>query len=134
MSLCIKGAIRFISSLSCVDGLVMLTSDLKLKGFGVVIKTKELPRQIYLSKAPGVNQSRLSKVNPNNYGTRHRSMFSYCWNNPGSIGFVVSQDGEIRAITTVGNKLIMWENIKVQRFLEHREPKRSTLGATPITP
>jgi len=47
------------------------------------------------------------------YGTRHRSMFNYCAAHSGSVGFVVSQDGDIRAITKVGTKLVMWENIRL---------------------
>ncbi|MDJ0365921.1 hypothetical protein QMK33_12225 [Hymenobacter sp. H14-R3] len=47
-------------------------------------------------------------------------MFAYCWNHAGSLGFVVSQDGDIRAITRVGDKLIMWENIKVQQFIKSK--------------
>jgi hypothetical protein len=47
-------------------------------------------------------------------------MFSYGWNNAGSLGFVVSQDGDIRAITKVGDKLVMWENIKVQQFIKSK--------------
>jgi len=114
----LKGAIRYVSSLSCVDGLVVLTSDLKVKGFGAVIKMKDLPEYIYTSKVSRVNESKLTLFSPNHFGTRHRSMFSYCWNNEGSLGFVVSQDGDIRAIMKVGDKLIMWENIKVQQFIK----------------
>jgi len=51
-------------------------------------------------------------------------MFSYCWNNLGSLGFVISQDGDIRAITRVNDKLIMWENIKVQQYSKSRKLKR----------
>jgi len=34
----------------------------------------------------------------------------------GSIGFIISEDGDIRAVTKVGVKLIMWENIKVNQY------------------
>lgn len=120
----LKGAIRFTASLSCVDGLVVLNNDLKVVGFGAVIKMKELPEYIYTSKTSIINESKLLKVNPNNFGTRHRSMFSYCWNNKGALGFVVSQDGDIRAIARVNDKLIMWENIRVLQFIQSRKLKR----------
>lgn len=120
----IKGAIRFIASLSCVDGLVVLDNSLKVQGFGAVIKTKELPEFIYTSKTSVINESKLTQVNPNNLGTRHRSMFSYCWTNKGSLGFVISQDGDIRAITRINDKLIMWENIRVLQFIQSRKLKR----------
>lgn len=117
----LKGAIRFISSLSCVDGLVALSSDFKVKGFGGVIKINNIPEFIYISKSARINEKKLQKIDTNHFGTRHRSMFSYCWDNDGSLGFVVSQDGDIRAITKVNNKLIMWENIKVQQFIRSKK-------------
>jgi hypothetical protein len=120
----LKGAVRFVASLSCVDGLVLMNTNLKIIGFGTVIKIAKIPDNIYLSKTAKINESKLGKANPNNYGTRHRSMFSYCWNHIGSIGFVVSQDGDIRAITRIGNRLIMWENIRVQRHIMSRKLKR----------
>jgi hypothetical protein len=43
-------------------------------------------------------------------------MMRYCFINPGSIGFVISQDGDIRAIAKKGKKVILWENIRVQGF------------------
>lgn len=120
----LKGAIRFVASLSCIDGLVVLNTELKIKGFGAVIKNIELPDNIYLSKTSVIIPSRLVKVSPNHFGTRHRSMFSYCWKHEGSIGFVVSQDGDIRAITKINDKLIMWENIKVQQLFRSTKLKR----------
>lgn len=120
----IKGAIRFIASLSCIDGLVVLNPELKVKGFGVVIRNISLPQYIYLSKTSVISTNKLAKVDPNHFGTRHRSMFSYCWKHEGSLGFVVSQDGDIRAIMKVGDKLIMWENISVQQLIRSRKLKR----------
>jgi len=50
----------------------------------------------------------------------------YCFAHPGSLGFVISQDGDIRAITRVGKNLVMWENLKVLDFIKtyRREPPR----------
>lgn len=121
----LKGAIRFISSLSCIDGLVVLDSELNVKGFGVVIKSIELPDNIYISRSTNLVIKNLVEVNPNHFGTRHRSMFSYCWKNEGTLGFVISQDGDIRVITRIGDKLIVWENVKVQHFFKSRNLKRS---------
>jgi hypothetical protein len=30
-----------------------------------------------------------------------------------SLGFVISQDGEIRAMTRIGERLVIWENLQV---------------------
>jgi hypothetical protein len=120
----LKGAIRFVASLSCIDGLVVLNKNLGVEGFGAVIKTKEVPSIIYTSKTSLINENSLTKVDPNNFGTRHRSMFAFCWANEYSVGFVISQDGDIRAITRVNDKLIMWENIRVLKFIQSHKLKR----------
>jgi hypothetical protein len=41
-------------------------------------------------------------------------MMRYCHAHPLSIGIVVSQDGDIRAITTVESKLVMWEHLQLR--------------------
>jgi hypothetical protein len=120
----LKGAIRFISSLSCIDGLVVMTPNMEVKGFGAVIRLKDLPKFVYASKTSIVHKEKLTPFSPNHFGTRHQSMFSYCWNNANSLGFVISQDGEIRAIMKVDDKLIMWENIKVQQFIKSNKLTR----------
>jgi len=109
----ITGCVRFISSLSCVDGLVLATPDLGVRGFGVEILTKKEVRSVYLSPGPNPRDQSLRVVDPSHYGMRHRSMMRYCFAHPKALGFVISQDGEIRAMTRVKNRLIMWENLKV---------------------
>lgn len=109
----ITGCVRFISSLSCIDGAILSTPDLKIRGFGVEILTRQDPRSVYLSRDPQPRPSTVRPVDPNHYGMRHRSMMRYCYSHPGSVGFVVSQDSEIRAMSRVGNRLLMWENLQV---------------------
>lgn len=126
----LKGAIRFIASQTCVDGLVLFNEKFEAKGFGVVLKAKDLPDEIFISSTAVASEVSLTSVDPNHFGTRHRSMFSYCWKYPGSLGFVISQDGDIRAVTRVNDKLVVWENIKAQQFLRSskiKRPLRATL-------
>ena len=119
------GAIRFVSSLSCVDGLVLLSPLLNVNGFGTVITEKKLPDFVHISKKSSPSQT--TKIKPEHFGTRHQSMFAYCNKHVESVGFVVSQDGEIRAIKSVNGKLVMWENIKVYQF-----QKSSKLPRRPV--
>jgi hypothetical protein len=120
----ITGSVRFISSLSCVDGLILATPELAIKGFGVEIRTKKEPASVFISATAEPHERTIRRVDPSHYGTRHRSMMRYCFSNPGSVGFVISQDGEIRAMTRVGSRLIMWENLKVLSYLEMSRTKR----------
>jgi hypothetical protein len=116
----ITGCVRFISSLSCVDGLILATPNLTVRGFGTEIRTKRESTETYLSGTPMISGASMRKVNPNDYGTRHRSMMRYCFYHPSSVGFVVSQDGEIRAMTRVQDSLVLWENLKVLSLSERR--------------
>ncbi len=56
----LRGCIRFMVSLSRVDGLIWLDSDLSLRGFGVEITTKEDPAAVYrANNTKGTNLRRL---------------------------------------------------------------------------
>jgi hypothetical protein len=41
-------------------------------------------------------------------------MIRYCNQYEGTLGFVISQDGDIRAIVKHEGQLLLWENINVQ--------------------
>jgi len=120
----LRGCIRYISSLSCIDGLVVLTPTLNVLGFGTIIEFKEPPEYVYKSPIATVNESKLIQTKSNSFGTRHQSMIAYCHNNPEAIGFVVSQDGDIRAFSQINNKVIMWENIKVHQYKKSKKLKK----------
>lgn len=109
------GAVRFVSSLTNVDGLVLMSPHLQVKGFAAVINGKELPPYVCLNRFSNPSATK-TKIDTGHFGTRHQSMFAYCYKHPESIGFVVSQDGEIRAIKNVNGEVMMWENIKVYQF------------------
>jgi hypothetical protein len=111
----LKGAIRFIASQSCVDGLIVMETNFITSGFGAVIDKVNPPEKIYLSKTSKFSIP--EEIDTNNFGTRHRSMMTYCSMNPGSIGIVISQDGELRVISQFEEKLVMWENVKTQKYL-----------------
>lgn len=112
----ITGAISFIASQTCVDGVVLFDTNLVASGFGTVLRSKRMPRKIYVSSAATASPKSLIAADPKHYGTRHRSMIAYCWNHPTALGMVISQDGEIRAFHRIDDKLIMWENIKTRQY------------------
>jgi hypothetical protein len=98
----ITGCIRFLTSLSRVDGLIWVDSGLRLKGFGVEITSRADPALAFL--AQNSQATKTKKLDLNHFGTRHRSMLRYCTANPNSVGFVVSQDGDVRAISQFNNR------------------------------
>ncbi len=120
------GTIWFISLLTRVDGLVLLNQNLEVQGFGVEITVGEEPSDIYAAGDAWATDSLLRKVDYQQYGTRHRSMMRYCAKYPGSVGFVISQDGDVRVMTKVDDRLVVWENIQLQlpKFVSRQSPKR----------
>lgn len=129
----LDGAIWFISLLTRVDGLVLLNQNLEVLGFGVEITSDKVPSNIFMSGDRLASVNRLRRIDYNHYGTRHRSMMRYCSQHPESIGFVISQDGDVRVITQVRSKLAMWENIKLQlpKFVRHRLKRAQRSKAVP---
>lgn len=107
----ITGCVRFVASLSQVDGAVTIDQELTVGGFGVEITVRDEPPSVFLAgNAEGTPQL-LRQVDYDHFGTRHRSMMRYCWRFPGSVGFVVSQDGTVRALTRRDDQLLLWDTI-----------------------
>ena len=122
----VLGAIRFIASLSCVDGFVFLDPQMVVHGFGVEVRTDNLLSDVFVARDSHADSMRLRKTELTQYGTRHRAMMRYCYDKPDTLGFVVSQDGDIRAMTRIADMLVLWENIDVQ--LAYRRVNNSLLG------
>ena len=92
-----------------MDGLIWLDRNLCLRGFGVEVTVERDP--ISLKLAQDSRGKKLRALSVNHYGMRHRSMMRYCAANPESVGFVVSQDGDARAVTSVDESILLWENV-----------------------
>jgi hypothetical protein len=121
----LKGCIRFLTSLSRVDGLLWLDSSLALQAFGVEVAEKEDPAKVFA--AQNTEGSERKKINLSHYGMRHRSMIRYCGFNPSAVGFVVSQDGGIKAVTKVADSVLVWDKVRIHSlrtpmFSKHRQP------------
>ena len=114
----LTGCVRFLASLSRVDGLIWLDFRLRLKAFGVEITVRDEPGRVVIAQDSRATKTK--KLNLNQYGTRHRSMLRYCAANPNSVGFVVSQDGDVRAITHSGNRVVLWDNVRIQSIRNTR--------------
>jgi len=84
-----------------------------VKGFGCEITLPEEPRNVLLAGNAAGTAELCRPVDFNSFGIRHRSMMRYCDRFPGSVGFVVSQDGTIRALARDGERLVMWETLEL---------------------
>jgi len=108
----LSNAVGFVSTLSKLDGLVLMDLDLRVRGFGVEITAPEIEIDVVTVRAGNSTVGR--KVALERFGTRHRSMFRYCAANPGSVGFVLSEDGPVRAVLRHSNKVLVWDNIRLR--------------------
>ncbi|MGA3149913.1 MAG: hypothetical protein ABSF33_20940, partial [Acidimicrobiales bacterium] len=102
--------------------------NLTLHGFGTEILTGETPDTIWFAGNPSGSAAKRSPCEYERFGTRHRSMMRYCASHPESIGFVVSQDGAVRAISAVDGEVTVWDNISL--LFERRPIRRPQLIQT----
>jgi sensor domain DACNV-containing protein len=121
------GCAAMVAALAGVDGLILLSEGLRVLGFGVEIRLRRDPVTVLRAGNTLATPSRLKPLSLSEFGTRHRSMMRYCNRHPRSIGFVISQDGDIRAIIKTDRGLLVWENIQLQEVdtEEHSRPKKS---------
>jgi hypothetical protein len=122
----IDGTLWFIACLSRVDGLVLMGLDLSIYGFGAVITAENPPTSLRAAIDNQATPAQLISLSYDQFGTRHRSMMRYCNAHSGSVGFVVSQDGDIRCMTKVGENLVVWDNVRVERRLASRIKRKSS--------
>jgi hypothetical protein len=84
------GSLWFVSLLSRVDGLVLMDTSLKVVGFGVEILEDKESKNIWQAGDVHASKTKRRRLDPEDFGTRHRSMMRYCAAVPGSVGFVIS--------------------------------------------
>jgi hypothetical protein len=100
----IRGISR-ISQLAAVDGAVLLDEYLRIQGFGV---------KFPLLLAPGekiFNETRQAEYLCDQWGLRHQSIFSICQQHEDAVGFIVSQDGGVKAVIAESGKLHLWDRL-----------------------
>jgi hypothetical protein len=110
----ITGSVAFIASLSRVDGAVVMDRALAVRGYGAVIDIGELPRTAWMAQDVAGSRGALRRIDPRTFGTRHQSMMRFVYSRPGSVGFVVSQDGDVRAMARVRGGVVVWDDIKLR--------------------
>lgn len=113
-----NGAVKLVTSLATVDGLVLMTPALSVAGFGVKIGSAPDVATVYDGADFAHRGTSARVIDPSQFGTRHGSMLRYCAQDRKALGIVVSQDGYVRLIMTVRNSLVLWDNLKL---LNHRD-------------
>lgn len=114
----LAGAVKLVTSLAAVDGLVLMTPSLQVLGFGVKIEPGPTILTVYdargyIRRGRGTRRFDISVL-----GTRHTSLLRYCRRDPRAIGIVVSQDGTVRMMISSGRSLVLWDDIKLMAYVD----------------
>jgi len=112
---------------------VLLDKSLIVHGFGVEARADCDLANAYVAADTKATPRLLRQAPLSQFGTRHRAMMRYCHEHEGALGFVISQDGDIRATMKVKDRLVLWENINLQIGFR-RENRAATFGnLEPVT-
>ena len=101
---------RFISSLSAIDGAVVITDKYRLLGYGAEVIVNS-PSLTHVHIAEDIEGIKLNKISIESYGTRHRSAFRFCSSYEDSLAIIISQDGGVKAVKRCGQKVLLWPDI-----------------------
>lgn len=112
----LAGAIRIVTSLALVDGLVLLTPLLEVVGFGVKIRSRHSANRVYVGHDYARRSVHAKHVDLSRFGTRHISMLNYCQADRKAIGVVISQDGSVRLMMSLGSNLTLWDNLQLLQY------------------
>jgi hypothetical protein len=108
---------NFVANLTGTDGAVVMTKDFEVLGFGGEIHCNEyevskIARALDL-EADNVKIESILRV-----GTRHRSVYRFCKAIENAIGQVISQDGNVRFVTSKNSMVTYWDHQAVADSFE----------------
>ena len=83
----------FLADLAAVDGALVLLADLTIVGFGAHVNSPQ--NGVNVQAAQDQEGTKFGKSPMQRLGTRHSSTARFCYQRPGTVGFVVSQDGVV---------------------------------------
>ena len=85
---------------------MVLDQGVRVLGFGGEI---QVPHNVFrVFQAHDLDGTALGDWNVQSDGTRHRAVYRLCSVEPGVIGFVISQDSQVRMIANVEDSVMFW--------------------------
>lgn len=99
---------RLFSDLMQVDGALVLDKRMCLIGFGGEIRVDRNVFQV--GHAHDLEGTAITNWDVQGDGTRHRSVYRLCSVEPEVIGFVISQDSQVRMIANVNDGVVFWSH------------------------
>jgi len=102
---------RLFSDLMQVDGALVVDQQMCIIGFGGEIRVDR--NVLKVSQALDLDGKHRIDWNVQGDGTRHRSVYRLCSVEPRVIGFVISQDSQVRLIANVDDSVIFWAHTMI---------------------
>jgi hypothetical protein len=101
---------QLLAALGDVDGAVVLTDRFEVLGFGGEIVGS--PSEIaHIRRGLDLEGTEFATVPIDGVGTRHRSAYRLCAQEPGAMAIVVSQDGGVQFVASHGGEPAYWEHV-----------------------
>jgi sensor domain DACNV-containing protein len=99
---------RLIASLAATDGAVLLNKRFDLIGFGAEVSA-ELPAPSRVWRATDIEADHRECDLAESVGTRHRAAYRFVQHHPQGIAAVISADGAVRFVASLGHGVTYWE-------------------------
>lgn len=105
-----------LAQISCIDGATLIDEYFMPMRFGARLRAEDWGGQIKYGPTPSFNSS--EDISRSRFGTRHNSAIDFVGAVPGSIAFVLSQDGPVRAITRRNKTVYIWPDCLSTMFID----------------
>lgn len=102
---------RLFSDLMQVDGALVLDQRMCIIGFGGEIRVDR--NVLRVDQSMDLDGTQLQEWNVQADGTRHRSVYRLCSVEPETLGFVISQDSQVRLIANVNESVVFWAHTMI---------------------
>lgn len=112
----LRERLNFLAQLACADGALLLRDAMVPVSFGVTLQAEPWTGAIVPGPSPFPGQEQL--LNLQQLGTRHNSAAHFVTAYQGSIAFVISHDGPIRAFLRPDEgSLLYWADCTLSMFV-----------------
>lgn len=112
----LSGLLDSMGRLSCIDGALVFNELLEIERFGCVLSVPPWDGRTLDGGSLDPNVDLSTSI----FGTRHRSAIALVGAVPGTVAFVVSEDGPVRILTRFQgeNAVVLWPDCRDTVFLD----------------
>ena len=106
----------FIASLAGIEGILLLTPQLDLHGFGGQSRTDLAPDEVYLAGDETATETELTAISYRSFGPRNQALIRHCYQDHDAIAFAFTRDGDLRAMIWLEGKVVVWNRVGLHRL------------------